>query len=497
MKKKLLSILLAASLITGLTTVVNTRADFLIPAFPGAEGGGMYATGGRGGTVVHVTNLNDSGPGSFREAVGTSNRIVVFDVGGTIELKSDVVVKGNVTVAGQTAPGGGGITLKNFKIGMGGDNIICRFISSRPGERGTNADYDAWGGSNGGNTIIDHCSLGWANDEQFGLYSKNDNMTVQWSVIGPSNSFSYHSKGIHGFGIMLGRSNTSWHHNMIAHNISRNFRGKVPGANASDFVNNVIYNWGYQTAYGTMGQLNYVGNYLKEGNSTKDARHFISTPDSGSAPENYKFYLTGNVLTNVNGKEYKDITLNNWAGMKLKDTVNYPESVLRSDEHFPVYAKGVDVSVAKNAESADEAYRNVLKYTGAGIDSKSRPLIDQEVMKEAQTGKGYITGARPLEEATEAQKADIEKYNIHFVDYTGYYPQMSEKTIIDTDNDGMPDDWELERGLDPNDPTDYMGDYLGEGYNNIEYYINDLTVDAFPKGVVTISKTLKELSKKN
>ena len=172
-------------------------------AFPGAKGGGSLATGGRGGKVVHVTNLNDSGTGSFRDAVGTSNRIVVFDVGGTIELKSDVVVKGNVTIAGQTAPGGSGITLKNYKLGLGGDNIIVRYVSSRPGERGTNADYDAWGGSNGGNSIVDHCSLGWANDEQWGLYSDCDNLTVQYSVIGPSNSFSYHSKGIHGFGICL------------------------------------------------------------------------------------------------------------------------------------------------------------------------------------------------------------------------------------------------------------------------------------------------------
>ena len=127
-----------------------------LPAFPGAEGGGKFATGGRGGKVYHVTNLNDSGPGSFRDAVGGSNRIVVFDVSGTIELKSDVVVKDNVTVAGQTAPGGKGITLKNYKIGLGGNNIILRFISSRPGERGTSAEYDAFGGAKGSNSIVDH-----------------------------------------------------------------------------------------------------------------------------------------------------------------------------------------------------------------------------------------------------------------------------------------------------------------------------------------------------
>ena len=209
--KKSLATIVASVIAFSSISCVNVFAanENNLPAFPGAEGGGKFATGGRGGKIYHVTNLNDSGPGSFRDAVGGSNRIVVFDVSGTIELKSDVVVKDNVTVAGQTAPGGKGITLKNYKIGLGGNNIILRFISSRPGERGTNADYDAFGGANGSNSIVDHCSIGWANDEQWGLYSNNTNQTVQWSLIGPANSFSYHSKGIHGFGIMFGKGQNS------------------------------------------------------------------------------------------------------------------------------------------------------------------------------------------------------------------------------------------------------------------------------------------------
>ena len=162
-------------------------------AFPGADGAGKFATGGRGGEIYHVTNLNDSGTGSLRDAVSKGRRIVVFDVGGTINLKSDLSISGNISVMGQTAPGGAGVTVRNGKLAMAGDNIIVRYMTSRPGEKGS-GEYDAWGGSKGSNSIIDHCSIGWANDEQFGLYSSR-NMTMQYSIIGPANCLSTHSKG--------------------------------------------------------------------------------------------------------------------------------------------------------------------------------------------------------------------------------------------------------------------------------------------------------------
>jgi hypothetical protein len=158
----------------------TNAADNTILAFPGAVGGGKYATGGRGGEVYHVTNLNDSGAGSFRDAVSKSNRIVVFDVSGTIELESNILCQSNITIAGQTAPGGSWITLKNYKMGMSGDNIICRYISSRPGPyASTSSGNDVWGGAAGSDSIIDHCSMGWTTDEQWGLYSNNMNYTVQ------------------------------------------------------------------------------------------------------------------------------------------------------------------------------------------------------------------------------------------------------------------------------------------------------------------------------
>ncbi len=502
-----------------------------IPAFPGAEGAGKYATGGRGGEVYHVTNLNDSGKGSFRDAVSKSNRIVVFDVGGTIELKSNVLVKGNVTIAGQTAPGGGGITLKNYKLGMSGDNIIVRFVSSRPGESGKNSDADAWGGSHGSLSMIDHCSLGWANDELFGLYSNNMYYTVQYSLIGPANSWSYHSKGIHGYGMMFGKGQASWHHNMIAHNVSRNYRGKVEKTYVMDYVNNVVYNWGYQTAYGTHGHTNYVNNYFKEGPSTRSGHNYVNLT-SGSSPQNYMFYLTGNKMVDKTGKSL-DIKADedNWkrfnygnvlnnSGVLDKNGNKLQEGYCKSDKRMPLYnygsitvkdegkkiyiynpdKKGEDLSVlaSGNVDTADEAFENVIKYAGAGINAESRPLIDAQVMEEARTGTGTISGARPISEADESELIKIKEYGIQCgVEYV-YPDNFLEKEIVDSDKDGMPDEWEIARGLNPKDASDAKGNYLKgktiDGmcteYTNIEYYINDLTVDAFPEGVVKESPVL-------
>lgn len=489
MKRKIVAALLSLTMLGSVASQFAMTASAASPivAFPGAEGAGKYATGGRGGTVYHVTNLNDSGAGSFRDAVSRSGRIIVFDVGGTINLKSDVVVMGNNTIAGQTAPGGG-ITLKGGKIGMGGDNIIIRFVSSRPGENGS-SECDAWGGSKGSNSMIDHCSIGWANDEQFGLYSSMQ-QTVQYSIIGPSNCISYHSKGCHGFGIMMGAGHNTWHHNMIADNISRNFRGKIGAPNTLDYVNNVIFNWGYQTAYGTFGHVNYVGNYFKKGQSTRGGYNYISI-SSGSYPEKYRFYLTGNKMVNANGTDHNSaMNSNNWIGVDY-GTSGMSQGVYEVKTPFVVNdVYGNDASIARNAQSADAAYQTVLSYAGAGISAAKRPKIDRQVMDEARTGNGYLSGGRNFSTLTSSDTElnnAIAKYNIKQVNYDDYYPaQITKKEIVDSDNDGMPDSWENERGLNPKQ-NDAMGDYLGQGYNNIEYYINDLTVNAFPSGVVKTS----------
>lgn len=446
-------------------------------AFPGAVGGGKYATGGRGGEVYHVTNLNDSGTGSFRDAVSKSGRIVVFDVSGTIELKSNVVCQSNITIAGQTAPGGSGITLKNYKFGMGGENVIVRFISSRPGPyNATSSGNDAWGGAGGGNSIIDHCSLGWSSDEQWGLYSKNDNYTCQYTVIGPANSWGGHDKGIHGFGIMFGRANFSFDHCLIIHNVSRNFRGKVTDQNAADFTNNIIYDWGYQTTYGTIGHVNYVNNTLKAGNSTASGYHYAQVSNS----DNFKLYLTGNRILNKDNS-VRNAENANWSAIDYKSGKTQDTTI--SNDHFPITVNGEDVSTVLTAESASDSYEHVISFAGNGIAPDLRTAIDKQCAEETKNGTGSCSGTA----AYNSSVTDLDKYHIECgISYT-YPSAVTQKTITDADNDGMDDEWEVLRGLNPNDPTDYKGDYCGMGYMNIEYYINDLTVNAFPEGVVELS----------
>ncbi len=471
----------------------NMKAEAVsnVIAFPGAVGGGKYATGGRGGEVYHVTNLNDSGAGSFRDAVSKSNRIVVFDVSGTIELKSNILCQGNITIAGQTAPGGSGITLKNYKMGMAGDNIICRYISSRPGPyAATSSGNDAWGGEKGSNSIIDHCSMGWTTDEQWGLYSNNEYYTVQYSIIGPADSWGGHKKGLHGFGLMMGKGYSTFDHNLIIHNVSRNFRGKVEGTETADFTNNVIYNWAYQTAYGTIGHLNYVNNTLKMGNGTTGGKHYVNV-DSSTKPQNFGIFLNGNRMLNQDNSVYGEVTADNWNGITIKqsitDTYGVTKDSLKSDKSFQTIINGENVSTADTCESAEASYENVINFAGNGISPDKRTAIDKQCAEETRTGTGNMSGTASYDEATDDNKQNIDKYHIQCgVEYT--YPEsVTEKTIIDKDNDGMDDNWEIARGLDPSDPSDTNGDYCGQGYTNIEYYINDLTVESFPEGVVTLS----------
>lgn len=470
-------------------TADSVQAAGNVPAFPGAVGGGKYATGGRGGEVVHVTNLNDSGEGSLREAVSQPGRIVVFDVSGTIELKGNIIVQSNTTIAGQTAPGGSGVTLKNYKLGMGGDNIICRFISSRPGPYASSSKgNDAWGGAKGSNSVIDHCSMSWTTDEQWGLYSNNEYYTVQYSVIGPADSWGGHDKGLHGFGIMMGNGNLTFDHNLIIHNVSRNFRGKVPGTKTADFTNNVIYNWAYETAYGTIGHLNYVGNTLKMGSGTTGGKRYVNV-DSSTSPQNFKIFLKGNRMLNRDGSVYGDVTWDNWNGITVKDGLGITKDGLKSSSSFPINSNNENISTADKTESAENSYNNVVKFAGNGISTDMRTAVDKQCAYEVQTGTGNLSGTSSYASADATNQANINKYQIKCDTKYNYPAPVLTKTVTDTDNDGMPDDWETARGLDPANPDDTDGDYCGQGYTNIEYYLNDLTVNAFPAGVVKLSPT--------
>lgn len=483
--------------LTGIVTVFGSASGFAsqnydrglkadaagkLLAFPGAVGGGKYSTGGRGGEVYHVTNLNDSGEGSFRDAVSKSGRIVVFDVSGTIELKGNILCQSNITIAGQTAPGGSGITLKNYKMGMSGDNIICRYISSRPGPyASTSSGNDAWGGAKGSNSIIDHCSMGWTTDEQWGLYSNNTNYTVQYSVLGPADSWGGHKKGLHGFGIMLGKGDLTFDHNLIIHNVSRNFRGKVPDQYTADFTNNIIYDWGYQTTYGTIGHLNYVNNTLKAGNSTTGGYHWMYV-DSTTKPQNFKVYCAGNRLINKDGS-FHSITNDNWAGVTVKDGIGITKNDLYSNSAFTINSDGENLSTATTCESAAASYDHVISFAGNGISPDKRTAIDKQCANETKNGTGQCSGTA----AFDLSEANLTKYNIKCGVTYSYPAAVTKKEITDADNDGMDDKWELARGLDPSDPNDYKDDYCGQGYMNIEYYINDLTVNSFPEGVVKLS----------
>lgn len=470
---------------SGIVPMPNTaKAAGNLLAFPGAVGGGKYATGGRGGEVYHVTNLNDSGAGSLRDAVSKSGRIVVFDVSGTIELKGNILCQSNVTIAGQTAPGGSGITLKNYKMGMSGDNIICRYISSRPGPyASTSSGNDAWGGAKGSNSIIDHCSMGWTTDEQWGLYSNNMNYTVQYSVIGPADSWGGHKKGLHGFGMMMGKGDLTFDHNLIIHNVSRNFRGKVQGSYTADFTNNIIYDWGYQTAYGTIGHVNYVNNTLKAGNSTTGGYHWMNV-DSTTSPQNFKVYCAGNRLINKDGSLHA-ITYDNWSGISVKESIGITKDNLYSAAPFAINSGGENLSSVGGVESAEASYDHVISFAGNGISPEKRTAIDRQCADETKNGTGSCSGTS----AYDSSMTDLDKYKIQCGVTYEYPAAVLQKEITDADNDGMADDWELARGLNPNDPTDYKGDYCGQGYMNIEYYINDLTVNSFPEGVVKLSPT--------
>ena len=290
----------------------SSDASNLPAVFPGAEGFGRYTTGGRGGKVIHVTNLNDSGTGSLRWALNQSGkRIIVFDVGGTIELESELKVgRGDVTIMGQTAPGDG-ICLSGFNLTTAADNIIIRFLRVRPGDKTEASDgKDAMGGRFKKNIIVDHCSSSWSTDEACSFYV-NQNFTLQWCFVTESLRESGHSKGAHGYGGIWGGESASFHHNLLAHHDSRNPRFSGSGqtyrvnlpveSEIVDMRNCVFYNWGGKVGYGAEGgSYNIVNNYYKPGpGSTLKSGEFMAMDkdagNSGNEPNAHGvFYIKGN-----------------------------------------------------------------------------------------------------------------------------------------------------------------------------------------------------------
>ena len=442
------------------------------PAFPGAEGFGRYTTGGRGGKVIHVTNLNDSGSGSLRQALNTNGkRIIVFDVGGTIELESELKIgRGDVTIMGQTAPGDG-ICLSGFNLTTAADNIIIRFLRVRPGDKTEASDgKDAMGGRFKKNIIIDHCSCSWSTDEACSFYV-NQNFTLQWCFATESLRESGHSKGAHGYGGIWGGESASFHHNLMAHHDSRNPRFSGSGqtyrvnlpveSEIVDMRNCVFYNWGGKVGYGAEGgSYNLVNNYYKPGpGSTLRSGEFMAMDkdagNSGNEPNAHGvFYIKGNYYVGKGA---------NWDWSGIRNNTLDPVSKCKSDTLFP-YGE-------VTTHSAQQAYEQVLNYGGCSL---KRDTIDRRIVKEARTGTVTYTGSKS------GKKGIIDTPS----DVGGWPEYQSGERLTDTDNDGMPDIWEEANGLDPQDASDatkYTIDPRG-WYTNVEVYCNWLVEDIMKAG---------------
>ena len=470
-----------------------------IPAFPGAEGGGMFTPGGRGGKVITVTNLNDRGPGSFREACETGGaRIIVFNVAGIIRLESPIIVRAPyVTIAGQTAPGDG-VCIAGESFWVDTHDVVVRHMRFRRGETKVHHRDDSFGGNPIGNIMIDHCSCTWGLDENISFYRhmyspgegyKDEklptvNVTIQ-NTISAKALDTYN----HAFGSTLGGENCAFMRNLWASNAGRN--PSIGWYGIFNFVNNVVYNWVHRSADGGdyRAMFNMINNYYKPGPLTprdSPVGHRILKPEAGRSKLDYKVY--GRVFADGNVMEgYPEITKDNWAGgiqiETQKDTEGYTEQ-MRTYQPF--------VMPYINIMSANDAYDYVLKYVGANIPC--RDIVDERVIEEVKTGQAYYEKKLPKDSYGDkwglAPKSQDEegyfKYRrlpkdsykqgiITDIRQMGGYPEYKGTPYVDTDGDGMPDEWEIANGLNPNDPSDANKDCTGDGYTNIEKYINGIS----------------------
>jgi len=439
-------------------------------AFPGAEGFGRFTTGGRGGDVYIVDKLTDElknpEKGSLRWAINKDGvRTIVFAVSGTIPLKGPLKVKrGDVTIAGQTAPGDG-ICLKNYTFSISSDNVIVRYVRFRCGDASLKSSaQDAMNGTRNENVIIDHCSLSWSIDETGSFYD-NTNFTLQWCILSESLYRAGHEKGDHGYGGIWGGVGATFHHNLLADHTSRlpRFNGARFGTKSNtelvDYRNNVIFNWGFQSAYGgEEGRQNMVNNYYKPGPATKrgELQHRILSltqqfyiksinPDTLYAGQ---FYITGNF---VEGSP--DATNDNWTyGVQKASEEQKAKS--RMDKPFSF--------APVTTQTAEEAYQLVLKQAGA--TKPKRDALDRRIIKEVKTGT--------------CQFGDSWGANSGIIDTqksVGGWPDLKSKPAPkDSDADGMPDRWEKKHRLNPLDPDDRNQDQDQDGYTNLEEYLNEL-----------------------
>jgi pectate lyase len=435
-------------------------------AFPGAEGFGKYTTGGRGGKVYIVSNLADDGAGSLREAASSKGpRTIVFSVSGTIRLKSLLQLKSNTTVAGQTAPGDG-ICIADYPVSISGDNIIIRYLRVRLGDRYENTGMvdgagsdDAMGGGGRKNIIVDHCSVSWSNDEVLSIYN-GDSTTLQWNLISEPLNYSYHfEKGDtkfenHGYGGIWGGMHMSAHHNLFAHCVSRmpRFNG-TRGAHIPeeyvDYRNNVLYDWEHNNAYGGEGgTYSLVNNYYKPGPAT--SKTVIARIVNPYAPYG-KYFVAGNYMEGS-----ADVTKDNSLGVHLEGNKGTTEA----DKKSVIVLTDFN-AVSIPVQSAKDAYADVLAKVGAIFPA--RDTLDQRIVNDVKNGTGGII--------------DVQGGYPHgtaFEQTVNAWPALrSAPALVDSDSDGMPDEWEKKNGLDPS-KADANGNKLHAFYTNIEVYLNEL-----------------------
>ncbi|MBR2229691.1 MAG: pectate lyase [Prevotella sp.] len=512
-----------------------------IPAFPGAEGHGRYITGGRGGEIRHVTNLNDSGAGSLREALkGNDAKTIVFDVSGYIDLKSQLDITSNTTIAGQTAPYPG-ITLRYFTIYFGKcDNVIVRFLRFRRSQvKDVNDGADATWGRKRNQIMLDHCSFSWSIDEVASFYD-NNNFTMQWCTVSESLTNPGHSKGAHGYGGIWGGKLASFHHNLIAHVTNRapRFNGaryqwdgyktnmyydqyqweNYVQAENVDLRNCVMYNYQSGSAcYGGPGggYINIVNNYYKAGpsNSSNKTVTKVTVGASGnSTPEELtgmtsRYFINGNYVTAAgSGKEanydWKGVDYD--GGTILVDGERYSKDPNHMYGSNVTYAErdGVDYVKIKLDEpcpagdvtthTAENTYEKVLAYGGASL---YRDDVDSRNMEEVRTGTAVYTGPvtkKPgqLDFINDPEGEQSESYPS--------FPKLSSENRAvdyDSDGDGMPDEWESANGLNPNDAADgnaYTLDTEKGWYTNVEVYMNSIVEDIMKGGNADAETTVNE-----
>lgn len=455
-----------------------------ILAYPGAEGGGAYTFGGRGGRVFVVTNLNDDGPGSFREACEQGGaRIIVFNVAGIIHLKSPVIIRAPyITIAGQTAPGDG-VCIAGESVWIDTHDVVVRFMRFRRGETEVTRRDDALGGNGVGNIIFDHVSASWGLDENMSMYrhvyDKGDGSKPEkLPTVNITMSNCIFSEGLdtynHAFGSTIGGHNSGFMRNLWSSNISRSPSIGMDGD--FNFVNNVVYNWWNRSADGGDHRsfFNFINNYFKPGPITpKDEPigHRILKPESGrdkaSSKTFGKAYVSGNIME---GSEA--VTNDNWAGgvqVENKPDAGEFTSQIRVDKPFPM--PKVTIMTAK------EAYAYVLENAGATLPK--RDAVDTRIVKQVKENKIYYTegGKTNIGSQYIKRRLPVDSYKMGIITHpsqVGGYPEYKGTPYKDKDNDGMPDSWETAHKLNPNDASDAVKDRDGDGYTNIEEYINSV-----------------------